>query len=254
MKTLQTRSNLFYLIGHPSVPKMIGYWRFKRFGNRMKKKCHACGEEISKYAMVCKHCSSSQRKFVYYVNTFVSVGTLAISLIALGVSLAALYFSRVTEPASPRLVVQLDRFNETGFSFFVANLGELPTVVRDFDLNISLVQGAGSHAVDAGFSVPPTQIPPGENLLFQADYSSFVPAYTHWKVSGSTQDDPFSLSFLYGAAGLGNNLHCEINVYFTSRRYFPSNIDGAAGSVNGTCSEGMKWFAENIGPLRTVTP
>lgn len=212
----------------------------------MGTQCHACHEEIAKNAKICKHCSSSQNKLVYHLA---SLGTLIVPLMALLVSFAALYFSRVTEPATPRLVVQVDRFTDIGFSFFVANLGELPTVVRDFDLKISLQQGAGSHVVEAGFSVPPSQIPPGENRLFEIEYSSYVPRHTRWTASESMQE-PFTLNFLYGAAGLGNNLHCEVDVYFTSQRYFPSNIDGAEGSVNGTCSAAMKWFAESVGPLK----
>lgn len=217
----------------------------------MKKQCHACGEGIAENAMVCRQCGSSQRKYLYFVNAFANLGTLVVSFLALFVSFAALYFSMATEPANPRIVVQVDRFNQTGFSFFVANLGELPTLVRDFDLKISLRQGEGTHIVEAGFTLPPDQIPPGGSRLFQIEYSSFVPRYTRWTASESTQE-PFTLNFLYGAAGLGSNLHCEIDVYFTSRRYFPSNIDGAEGSVNGTCSEAMKWFAENIGPLKVI--
>ncbi|MGS4986755.1 hypothetical protein ACVDG9_02250 [Roseibium sp. RP-7] len=215
----------------------------------MKNQCHACGEEISENAKVCRQCNSSQNRFLYWINSFANLGTLVVSLLALLVSFAALYFSTVKEPASPRLFVQVDRFTQSGFSFFVTNLGELPTLVRDFDLRISLNQGEGTHVVRAGFTIPPAQIPPGGNQLFSVKYSSFVPSFTSWTTSENTEE-PFSLKFLYGAASFGNNLHCQVDVYFTSRRYFPSNIDGAEGSVNGTCSEAMKWFAENIGPLR----
>ncbi|WP_299280779.1 hypothetical protein [uncultured Tateyamaria sp.] len=218
----------------------------------MKSQCHACGEDIAENAKVCGQCNSSQNRFLHRVNSFANLGTLAVSLLALIVSFAALYFSTVKEPASPRLIVQVDRFNESEFSFFIANLGELPTLVRDFDLRISLKQGDGTHVVEAGFTVPPAQISPEGNRLFSVKYSSFVPRFTSWTATESTAE-PFSLNFLYGAASLGGNLHCEVDVYFTSRRYFPSNIDGAEGSVNGTCSEAMKWFAENIGPLRLDT-
>lgn len=142
----------------------------------------------------------------------------------------------------------MDRFNQSGFSFFVSNLGELPTVVRDFDLKVSLQQGGGAHAVEAGFSISPSQILPGESRLFEVEYSSYVPRYTRWTKDEGVQE-PFTLNFLYGAATLGNNLHCSIDVYITSGRYFPCNIDGSEGSVNGSCAEAMKWFAENIGPL-----
>lgn len=204
-------------------------------------------------AKICKHCGSSQSKWVYVANSFVNLGTLGISLLALAVSVAAFYFSRVTEPSIPELVVQVDRFDETGFSFFVANLGELPTAVRDFDLKISLAQGAGTHFVEAAFSVPPSQIPPGDSRLFQIEYASFVPNYTRWSASGDAQE-PFTLNFLALAATLGSNLHCEVNVYYTSPRYFPNNFDGASGSVNGTCRAAMKWYAESIGPLRIESP
>ena len=119
----------------------------------MKNRCHACGEKIEESAKVCRQCNSSQNRFLYWVNSFANLGTLVVSLLALFVSFAALYFSTLKEPASPRLFVQVDRFNQSGFSFFVTNLGELPTLVRDFDLRISLKQGEGTHAVEAGFSV-----------------------------------------------------------------------------------------------------
>ncbi|MFT6536727.1 MAG: hypothetical protein ACJAQU_001630 [Loktanella salsilacus] len=214
----------------------------------MKNQCHACKEEILEDADICKHCGSSQRKVIYHASSFTNLGSFVISLMAVFVSVAALYFSRVTEPATPRLAVQIDSFNQSGFSFLVTNLGELPTVVRDFNLTVSLQQGGGAHAVEAGFSIPPRQIASGESQLFQVEYSTYVPRYTRWTADEGVQE-PFTLNFLYGAAGMGNNLHCAVDVYFTSRRYFPSNIDGAEGSVSGTCSEAMKWFAENIGPL-----
>lgn len=215
----------------------------------MSKQCHACGEQISDVAKICKFCSSNQRKPIYIANAFVGLGTLVVSVMALFVSFAALYFSRVIDPPSPRLFVQVDRFNDTGFSFFVANLGQLPTAIRDFDLKISLDQGEGTHEVVAGFSVPLSNVPPGENRLLQIDYSSFQPEYTSWTASKDLRQ-PFNLQFLYMAAKLGSNLHCEVEVYFTSQRYFPNNMDGAKGSVNGICTEAMKWFAENVGPLK----
>lgn len=132
----------------------------------------------------------------------------------------------------------------------MANLGQLPTAVRDFDLEVSLKEGEGTRTVKAGFSLPPSQIAPGENQLVQVEYSDFVPDYTRWTASEDLRDKPFDLQFLYAASSLGSNLHCEVSVYFTSRRYFPSNIDGASASVNGTCSEAMEWFAKNIGPLK----
>ncbi|WP_162787065.1 hypothetical protein [Notoacmeibacter marinus] len=215
----------------------------------IEKQCHACGGEISRKAKICHHCNSSQSKLVYRLNTFVSFGTPVISLLALLVSFAALYFSTVTEPAAPKLVVQIDRFTNSGFSFFVANVGELPSSVRDFDLTLSLQQGAGTHIVQAGFSILSKPISPGENRFFQIEYSSYLPRHTLWTSSDQIQE-PFTLNFLYGAAALGNNLHCEVDIYFASQRYFPSNIEGAEGSVNGACSEAMKWFAEGIGPLK----
>ena len=215
----------------------------------MKDQCHACGERIAESAKVCSQCNSSQNRFLYWVNSFSSLGSLVVSLLALLVSFAALYFSTVKEPASPRLIVQVDRFNQDGFSFFVTNLGELPTLIRDFDLRISLQQKGSTHSVQAGFTIPPAQIAPAGSQAFSVNYASFVPRYTSWTASDNTEG-PFSLNFLYAASSLGANLHCEVDVYFTSRQYFPNNIDGAQGSVNGTCSEAMKWFAEKIGPLK----
>lgn len=216
----------------------------------IEKQCHACGGEISHKAKICQHCNSSQSKFVYRLNTFVSFGTPVISLLALLVSFAALYFSTLTEPAAPKLVVQIDRFTDSGFSFFVANVGELPSSIRDFDLTLSLQQGAGAHIVKAGFSVPSNPISPGENRFFQREYSSYLPRHSRWTSSDQIQE-PFTLNFLYGAATLGKNLHCEVGIFFASQRYFPSNIEGAEGSVNGACAGAMKWFAEDIGPLKT---
>ncbi|MEQ9695224.1 hypothetical protein [Shimia sp. SDUM112013] len=212
-------------------------------------KCHACGEEILQTAKICRHCNSSQNKLAYFVNAFFNLSTLAISLLALLVSFAALYFSRQKEPPRPDLVVQVDRFEAGGFSFFIANLGNLPTVVRDLDLTIKLTHGEGTHAVEAGFSVTPSQIPPGESRLFQIEYSSFDPQHTRWVASRSTQDQ-FTNKFLKSAAILGNNVHCAVGVYYTSRRYFPNNTEGVSGTVNGSCVYAMQWFAENIGPLK----
>ncbi len=215
----------------------------------MTKQCHACAGEIPENAKICRHCTSSQSKSIYRMGVLVNPGTLIISLLSLIVSLIALYFSRVTEPPSPELVVQVDRFNENGFDFFVANVGDLPTSIRDIDLKVSLQHGDGEHAVRAGFATSPTQILKGESKLFRMHYSDFVPRHTRWTTSENAPE-PFSLNFLYAASSLGSNLHCEVEVYFTSRRYFPSNIDGAEGSVNGACSDAIKWFAEKIGPLR----
>ncbi len=214
----------------------------------MKIECHACGESISKNVKLCPVCTSSQNKIIFFANSLNGLGSLAISALSLIVAFIALYFSQVAAPASPKIEVQVDRFDDTGFSFFISNLGTLPTVVRDLDLKLSLVQGDGMHRVTAGFSIVPTQLQPGESRLIELEYSSFVPRYTLWKASDD-YDEPFTLHFLYGAAGLGLNLHCQVDVYFASRNY-PSNIEESSGSVNGTCSSAMKWYAENIGPLR----
>lgn len=215
----------------------------------MNRRCYACGEDIPKTAKVCKHCMSSQNELMYWIGAFVPPGTLIISLLSLVISSAAFYFSRVKEPPSPELVVQIDRFNQDSFTVLVTNVGELPTVVRDLDLIVTLQQRDGQHAVRAGFSVSPTQISKGEGQLFDLAYSDFVPRYTRWTTSEDATE-AFSLRFLNLAASLGSNLHCEVEVYFTSKRYFPSNTEGADGSVNGACVEAMTWFAYNIGPLR----
>lgn len=212
------------------------------------KHCHACGEEIPENAKVCKHCSSSQNKLAYRISALVNPVTLAISLMSLIVSISALYFSLVMEPAAPQLEVQIDRFDETNFSFFATNVGELPTVVRDVGLTLTLQQGDGKHAVRASFVTSPTQISQGESQLFEIAYSDFLPSYSRW-TNSKNESESFDSGFLRAAASLGGNLHCEVHVYFTSKRYFPSNIDGADGSVNGTCSSAMEWFARNIGPL-----
>lgn len=215
----------------------------------MNIRCYACGKDIHKTAKICKHCTSSQNKIIYWIDAYAPLGTLIISLLSLVISSAAFYFSRVKEPPGPELVVQIDRFSENSFSVLVTNVGELPTVVRNLDLIVTLQQREGQHAVRAGFSVSPTQISKGEGQLFDLAYSDFVPRHTRWTTSEDATE-AFSLRFLNLAASLGNNLHCEVEVYFTSRRYFPSNAEGADGSVNGACVEAMAWFANNIGPLR----
>ncbi|WP_066011177.1 hypothetical protein [Thioclava sp. SK-1] len=214
----------------------------------MKKTCHACGEQISENAEICPACMSHQNKFLFYANGIIGIGTLFISGLSLVVSFVALYFSQVVAPASPMVEVQINRFEDERFSFFVSNTGNLPTSISDFDLSVNLVRGDGTHRAKAGFSIPPIQLEPGESQFLELEYSSFVPRHTRWTTSGDL-NEPFTLNFFYGAAALGNNLHCQVDVYYTSRRYFPSNLEGSIGAVNGACSSAMKWYAEHVGPL-----
>lgn len=214
----------------------------------MKKPCHACSEQISADAKICPVCMSSQNKFLFYANNIIGMGSLIISGLSLVVAFVALYFSQVAAPSSPKVEVQINRFEEERFSFFVSNTGNLPTSIRDFDLSLILVQGDGMHRVKAGFAISPIQLEPGESHFIELEYSSFIPRHTQWATSENL-DEPFTLKFLYGAAVLGNNLHCQVDVYFASRKYFPSNIEGAIGSVNGACSSAIKWYAERVGPL-----
>ena len=214
------------------------------------KKCHSCDEEISKNAKICRFCNSKQGKFSQYIDNIKGFGTLIIPFASLMISIAAFYFSRIPEPTIPRLVIQIDRFAENEFSFFIANLGELPTVVRNFDLIIMLAEGEGTRTVSAVYSLAQGQIDPSENRFIEVKYKDYLQNQGRWVETENLRNDPFSLQFLYAASLLGSNLHCELNVHFTSQRYFPSNTDSASASVNGICIEAMKWFAENLGPLR----
>ncbi len=216
----------------------------------MKKTCHACGEQISDIAKICPVCMSSQSRFLFVANSLIGMGSLVISALSLIVAFVALYFSQVSDPESPRVEVQINEFEEGSFSFFVSNMGNLPTSIGDFDLSINLLQGDDIHSVRAGFTIPSIQLNPGESHLIELKYSSFVLGRTQW-ITAEDLDEPFTLHFLHMASLLGSNLHCQVEVYFTSRKYFPSNVEGATGSVNGQCSSAMKWFAEHVGPLNS---
>lgn len=163
-------------------------------------------------------------------------------------ALLALYWSTRPTPSRAVIAVQITEFREDEFSFFVANLGKLPTVIRDFDLDISLAQADGMHVVSAAFSKEPFQLMPGESQLVEASLADFERRYTNWQSSDISPDE-FTTNFLYGAAALVSNLHCEVKVHFPTQRYFPSNIEIATDAVNGACSAAMAWYAEAIGPL-----
>lgn len=207
--------------------------------------CHACKEKILAHAKVCRHCGSSQNETLYLAKNYAFVGTLVFSILSLAVSLSALFLSYVAARPMPRIVVQTEHYDEEGFSFYVANIGNLPTALTDIELTLTLRQGDGAHLLRLAFHPPRIELPSGASRLVSTNYAAFELNEGGWQRSGNV-DEEFSLGFMDAAVALGTNLDCEIGVSFVSPKYSPTNVDRSTTSVNGMCAEAMRWFALNV--------
>lgn len=219
-------------------------------GNNNINKCVACKEKIASKASVCPNCGSSQSKYLRVLNTIISPTSLLISIISIGVSTAAYYNSSRMVIGNPIVEAQITEFRENKFSFFIYNLGNAPSVVKFVDLKISLQQQEGSHLLQVGFELEkPIILKAGDFSEVEVSYDSFLPRWTSWEVSDPAPSEKFSTSFLYGAAGFGNNLHCELSASFTRSGYYDFNSRSNT-QTNGNCVDAMEWFAKNVGPLK----
>ncbi len=213
-----------------------------------EKTCSACRQPIDPKASICPSCRSQQAKFLRISQTVSTPISLVISIVAFLASMFALYNSNQPQSANPRIEGQAVGFRDNDFSYLIYNVGSAPSILQSVDLHVSLQQGDGRHILKASFDLAEEiLLQPGESTQITIPYADYVERRTTWEVSDPSPDD-FSLGFMYVAAGLGNNLNCGLVVGSTKPDYY-NYIGGSTVQTNGNCSDAMKWFAKEIGPL-----
>ena len=212
-------------------------------------KCVACKTPLEAGASVCPSCGTNQATWLRYLNMLSNPVSFLISVAAAAISIFAYAKSNEIVVANPTVELQIIDFAETGFKFFVYNRGDAPTVLGVVDLDLLLMQDGGAYRVEASFDlVEPITLIPGAVESISLSYDAYSPTWTRWVASVPPPNDPFTVSFLYGAAGLGNNLDCRVSVLYSKSGYY-DNVGEYTAGTNGNCAYAMKWFAENIGPL-----
>lgn len=212
--------------------------------------CRACKLDIEPNASVCPNCGSAQSRFRSMLKAAIGPVSLAISTIALMVSISA-YLSSIRPPEiNPSIELQVTGYEEEAVKFFAFNAGNAPTSVQGGAILISFQQRDTLHSVRTEFNLAePLVLMPGEAEEIAIEYERYIPRWTEWNVAGTNLEE-LDLSFLYAASGMGNNLHCEIRLYFTQSGYYDFRASNGV-QTNGNCGYAMEWFAKELGHLST---
>ena len=192
---------------------------------------------------MCASCQLPQNKVYRYLHNPLAIGIALISLLISGYSL---HLTKNPPAAEPKLGSHVLDYDDDAFSLLIYNYGEAPTFLMSLELNISLHQRGTTHEAHAYYSLnDPTLIPAESEETVSINYASSIPEYRSWNTSGG--QEVFSLSFLYGAAAMGNNLSCEITLWYSASDTTRHRASAHSMS-NGNCVSAMKWLALEAGP------
>ena len=214
------------------------------------KTCIGCKSEIHSAATVCEKCGSSQGWLKFKVSQFSNSFAAIISVISLLISVLAYYQSQKKVPIEAEIVAQVVNLNEGQVDIQVFNNGNAPTVIDYINFRATLSRGGGNEGFNVDFDlVNPIELGPNNFQLLQLKYEDYDRRnFSGWFNSVPAPEGPFDPDFMRLATQMGNNLACEIEIYFISNSYYFTHSSKKI-EINGQCTGAMIWYQKHFSEI-----
>ncbi|TVU72014.1 hypothetical protein [Cobetia crustatorum] len=210
-----------------------------------RRTCRWCKSKIQPSAFMCASCQQPQKKR-HWLLAHPSVAAASLSVV---ISIISLIVANNPPPAAPKIGAYIGEYGKESFNFTAFNYGNAPTALSAVELDLELRDNGTTHTSHAYYALEePLFLPIGSIPKFVTiDYDSLEPVTAKWTRTG--EDKEFNLGFLSFAAALGNNLECEIKLWYSANEGI-YNHDSSVLHSNGNCVRAMAWMAQSFGPFK----